>query len=101
MTPDRATLSRAADEERRHQMKTPTFYGLLHDGSGFGSPVTSVDRPLGVERVKERFIAPMAALSTGGVRPQVAVAPRATAAMTPTVGNAQAPLGNPPWSPPV
>jgi hypothetical protein len=57
-------------------------------------------RPLGVERVKERFIAPTTVPSTGAVRPQVAVAPRATAAMTPTVHNGQAQVGVRSWSPP-
>jgi hypothetical protein len=81
-------------------VKTANSYGM-HDGSGFVAPVTSGSRPLGVERVKERFIAPTTVPSTGAVRPQVAVAPRATAAMTPTVDNGQAQLGVRSWSPPV
>ena len=80
-------------------MKTAKSYGM-HDGSGFVAPVTSGSRPLGVERVKERFIAPTIAPSTGAVRPQIAVAPRATAAMTPTVDNGQTQLGVRSWSPP-
>ena len=80
-------------------MKTSSSYGM-QDGSGFGAPVTSGSRPLGVERVKERFIAPTTVPSTGAVRPQV-VAPRAMAATTPTVDNGQAQLGVRSWSPPV
>jgi hypothetical protein len=71
----------------------------MHDGSGFVAPVTSGSRPLGVERVKERFIAPTTVPSTGAVRPQVA-APHGTAAMTSTVDNGQAQLGVRSWSPP-
>ena len=81
-------------------MKTANPYEM-HDGSGFVAPVTSGSRPLGVERVKERFVAPTTVPSTGAVRPQVAVAPRATAAMTPTVDNGQIQLGVRSWSPPV
>ena len=81
-------------------MKTVNSYGM-HDGSGLVARVTSGSCPLGVERVKERFVAPTTVPSTGAVRPQVAVAPRATAAMTPTVDNGQAQLGIRSWSPPV
>jgi hypothetical protein len=80
-------------------VKTANPYGM-HDGSGFVAPVTSGSRPLGVERVKERFVAPTTVPSTGAVRPQVAVAPRATAAMTPTVDNGQIQLGVRSWGPP-
>jgi len=70
----------------------------MQDGSGFVASVTSGSRPLGVERFKESFIAPTMVPSTGAVRPQVVVAPRAT---TPTVDNGQAQLGVRSWSPPV
>ncbi len=72
------------------------FYGP-HDGSGFVTPVSSGNRPLGVERVKERFIAPDSVPSTGEVRSQAAV----NAAMTPSVAQDQGLSGTRTWSPPV
>ena len=71
----------------------------LRDGSGFVGPVASGDRPLGVERARVRFIAPVSALSTGGVRPQAAAV--TPIAMPQSVDKGEGLVGVRPWSPPV